>query len=154
MPNLGMSIIALPLEQGKLFLYLIIWIGIYGKVLPHVLQISKIISSIITGIGSGIGEQVKRSTMEPTLLIYSAGDWAQIILQRLILSEVGIVFRTTGKLLTHNLSPSNLVTKHLFHGKDVVVIRCRQTDMEQEPHFMEKPELSSLAVAMNIKLQI
>lgn len=44
--------------------------------LPHVLQISKIISSIITGIGSGIGEQVKRSTMEPTLLIYSAGDWA------------------------------------------------------------------------------
>ena len=72
----SMSIIALPLEQGKLFLYLIIWIGIYGKVLPHVLQISKIISSIITGIGSGIGEQVKRSTMEPTLLIYSAGDWA------------------------------------------------------------------------------
>ena len=75
MPNLGMSIIALPLEQGKLFLYLIIWIGIYGKVLPHVLLISKIISSIITGIGSGIGEQVKRSTMELTLLIYSAGDW-------------------------------------------------------------------------------
>ena len=31
-----------------------------------------------------------------------------------------IVFRTTGKLLTHNLSPSNLVTKHLFHGKRCV----------------------------------
>ena len=60
---------------GKVVPVPIIWIGIYGKVLPHVLLISKIISSIITGIGSGIGEQVKRSTMELTLLIYSAGDW-------------------------------------------------------------------------------
>ena len=125
MPNLGMSIIALPLEQGKLFLYLIIWIGIYGKVLPHVLLISKIISSIITGIwfwNWGTGEALNNGTHFVDILRWGLGvDYPTKV------DSIGgrYRFQDAGKLLTHNLSPSNLVTKHLFHGKDVVVIRCR-----------------------------